>query len=234
MRHRSGLPGIVGGALLLLLTTPPPAFGQTEGTGVTCIPVSERAGREFGCFILATQEIGRLDSGHVFWHISTSADGAAPAAPDGPRGTVVESLGKSWVFTIADAGWRPSHGTPVAAIGPLPITPGVSYTAQYMEAVLRPGMKSLVHRHSGPEAWYTLTGETCLETPAGTRVGRAGGVNVIVPSGPPMELTATGTEVRRALVLVLHDCTRPATSPAADWSPKGLCKVSRLEREGVQ
>src|SRR5712664_687350 len=32
-----------------------------------------------------------------------------------------------------------------------------------MEAVLRPGMKSLVHRHSGPEAWYTLAGETCLE-----------------------------------------------------------------------
>jgi len=30
---------------------------------------------------------------------------------------------------------------------------GVAYTAQYMEAVLRPGMKSLVHRHSGPEAW---------------------------------------------------------------------------------
>ena len=99
---------------------------------------------------------------------------------------------------------------------------------------MRPGMKSLVHRHSGPEAWYTLTGETCLETPAGTRVGRAGGLNVIVPSGPPMELTATGTEVRRALVLVLHDSTRPATSPAADWSPKGLCKVSRPAREGIQ
>ena len=34
-------------------------------------------------------------------------------------------------------------------------------------------MKSAVHRHSGPEAWYTVSGETCLETPDGTQVGRA-------------------------------------------------------------
>jgi len=223
MSHRSGLPWIVVGPILVLLMTPPSAFGQTDGAGVTCIPVSERAGREFGCFIIATQEIGRLDSAHAFWHLSTLADGSAREASDGPHGTVVESLARLWLFTIGEAGWRPSGGTHVAQIGPLPITAGISYTAQYMEAVFRPGMKSLVHRHSGPEAWYTLTGETCLETPAGTLVGRAG-VHVIVPSGPPMELTATGTEVRRALVLILHDSTRPASSPAADWSPKGLCK----------
>lgn len=39
-----------------------------------------------------------------------------------------------------------------------------------------------------------------------------------------MELTATGTQVRRALVLILHDSTKPASTPAADWTPKGLCK----------
>jgi len=212
-------------AALLLLLTPPSAFGQTDGTGVACIPVGERAGREFGCFILATQVIGPLDSAHAFWHLSTFATRPAAEAAAGPHGKVVESLGTMWLLTIADARWRPSQGTYVAAIGPLPVARGVAYTAQYMEAVLRPGMKSLVHRHSGPEAWYTLAGETCLETPAGTLVGRAGGSPIIVSQGPPMELTATGTDVRRALVLILHDSAQPATSPAPDWRPKGLCKV---------
>ncbi len=38
-----------------------------------------------------------------------------------------------------------------------------------------------------------------------------------------MELTATGSEVRRALVLILHDSSLPATTPATDWTPKRLC-----------
>jgi hypothetical protein len=220
---RSFLSWTIGLALLSLIA-PPSASGQTKGTGVSCIPVGQRAGQEFGCFILATRAVGQLDSGHAYWHLSTFPARAAADSAGGPGGTVVESLGKVWLFTIADAAWRPPGGTHVAAIGPLPVALGVAYTAQYMEAVLRPGMKSVVHRHSGPEAWYTLTGETCLETPAGTLVGRRGGRPVIIPQGPPMELTATGTEVRRAMVLILHDSTQPATTPAADWSAKGLCK----------
>jgi quercetin dioxygenase-like cupin family protein len=216
------LPRLVGGALVTLMA-PALAVAQTEGTGGACVPVRERAGRSFGCFIVATQAIGRLDSARAFWHLSTFPTRSAAEAAGGARGTVVESLGKVWLFTIAAAGWRPIGGTQVAAIGPLPVSAGVAYTAQYMEAVFRPGMKSLVHRHSGPEAWYTLSGETCLETPAGTLVGRAGAGPVIVPQGPAMELTATGTDVRRAVVLILHDSTQPATSPASDWSPKGLC-----------
>jgi len=46
---------------------------------------------------------------------------------------------------------------------------------------------------------------------------------VIVPGGPPMHLTATGTEQRRALVLILHESSQPATTPAHHWVPKGLC-----------
>ena len=47
---------------------------------------------------------------------------------------------------------------------------------------------------------------------------------VIVPGGPPMHLTATGSELRRALVLILHESSKPATSLAQDWKPKGLCR----------
>jgi quercetin dioxygenase-like cupin family protein len=96
------------------------------------------------------------------------------------------------------------------------------YAAQYLEAIFQPGMKSIVHRHGGPEVWYTATGETCLETPQGKLVGRPG-QHVIVPGGPRMELTATGTELRRAVVLILYDVTQPASTLVHDWKPKGLC-----------
>jgi quercetin dioxygenase-like cupin family protein len=137
---------------------------------------------------------------------------------------VVESLAKVWLLTIENAGWRPSGGERVAEIGPLPVVAGETYSALYLEAIFNPGMTSNVHRHAGPEAWYTLAGETCLETPDGKYVGRAGGNYVIVPGGPPMHLTATGIEQRRALVLILHESSKPATTQVDDWTPKGLCK----------
>jgi quercetin dioxygenase-like cupin family protein len=168
--------------------------------------------------------LGRLPQGPIFWHLDTYPTRAEAEAAKGPRGTVLESLGKVWLLAIDAAGWRPSGGKRAAEIGPLPVNSDANYTAQYMEAIFTPGMTSAIHRHSGPEAWYTLAGETCLETPEGKMVGRAGGSYVIVPGGPPMHLTATGSETRRALVLILHDSSQPSTTLAQDWAPKGLCK----------
>jgi quercetin dioxygenase-like cupin family protein len=149
---------------------------------------------------------------------------AAAEVAKGPRSTVIEAFSSTWLFTIEREGWRPSGGTRVAAIGPLPIKPGVGYTAQYMEAVFTPGMTTVAHRHSGPEAWYTISGETCLETSEGRTVGRVGGSPIIVREGLPMRLTAIGAETRRSLVLILHDSHQPPMTPAPDWTPKGLCK----------
>jgi quercetin dioxygenase-like cupin family protein len=147
---------------------------------------------------------------------------AAAETAKGPRGTVVESLGKIWLFTIAEAGWRPSGGKRVAEIGPLAVKPDTDYTAVYLESIYDPGRSAPVHTHSGPEAFYTLTGETCLEIPEGVLRGRGDG-NVIVPAGPPMLLTATGATRRRGVVLILHDSSQPATTMGSDWTPKGLC-----------
>jgi quercetin dioxygenase-like cupin family protein len=194
-----------------------------EASAQICRPVSERTG-ELGCWITANTELGQLPPQPIFWHLDTYPTRAAAAAAQGPRGTVVESLGKVWLLTIDVAEWRPSGGNRVAEIGPLPVSAATNYSAQYMEAIFTPGMTAPAHRHSGPEAWYTVAGETCLETPAGKIVGRAGGSQVIVPGGPPMHLTATGMETRRALVLILHDATQPPTTPAPDWTPKGLCR----------
>jgi len=187
-----------------------------------CRPVSERTA-EVGCGITAHTMLPELPRAPVFWHLDTYSTLTEAEAAKGQRGTVLASLGKFWLLTIEVAGWRPRGGERVAEIGPLPVSSDARYAAQYMEAIFNPGMTAPAHRHSGPEAWFTLTGETCLETPAGKLVGRAGGSHVIVPGGPPMHLTATGTETRRALVLILHDSTQPPTIPVHDWKPNGLC-----------
>ena len=194
-----------------------------EASAQICKPVSQRTG-ELGCWITANAALGQLPQQPIFWHLDTYPSRAEAETAKGPRGAVVESLGKVWLLTIDVGGWRPSGGERVAQIGPLPVSASAQYSVQYMEAIFTPGMTAPAHRHSGPEAWYTLAGETCLETPEGKMVGRAGGAHVIVPGGPPMHLTATGTETRRALVLILHDSTQPPTTPAHDWAPRGLCR----------
>lgn len=204
----------------LLLAAAPPVLAQTGGT---CIPVSERGAREMGCFITAREVLDELPQVPLFWHLDTYPTRAAADAARGPRGTVVESLGKIWLFTIAEAEWRSTGGERVAEIGPLPLVKAGQYAAVYMEGVFKPGMASDVHRHPGAEAWYTLAGEMCVETPAGKLVQRAGDPGVIVPGGLPMELMGTGTTVRRSLVLILQDASEPRSTHAGDWTPKGLC-----------
>jgi quercetin dioxygenase-like cupin family protein len=195
-----------------------------QAPGAVCKPVSQRT-QEVGCWIMADDPIGPLTKSPMFWHLDEYATRAAADADKGPRGTIVESLGRVWLMTLEDEKWRPVHGNRVSEIGPLTIVVGEKYSTQYMEAIFTPGMTAPAHIHSGPEAWYTLAGETCVETSDGlTQVGRAGGPPVIVPMGLSMYLTATGTEQRRSLVLILHKSSEPVTTMVHDWTPKGLCK----------
>ncbi len=217
------------GGLVLTSKMAVPALAQTQG----CEPIAARAGREFGCFVTAREELGKLPKEPaLYWHLDNyanrlAADRAAAESAKGPRGTVVESIGRIWLFTIAPAGWRPKSGERVAEIGPLPLVDAEQYAAVYMEGIFKPGMDSEIHRHAGAEAWYTLTGEMCLETPEGTLVQRAGDPGVIVRAGPPMRLSGIGTGIRRSLVLILQDASQPRSTVAHDWTPKGLCKGRR-------
>jgi quercetin dioxygenase-like cupin family protein len=191
----------------------------------SCEPVSQRAGRELGCFITARTELVALPRDTaLYWHIDGFPTESQAHAARSARGTVVRSLGRIWLFTIADAQWRPSAGKRIAKVGPLPLTDAQAHAAVYMEGVFRPGMQSPVHRHPGVEAWYTLEGEQCLETPTGTLVQRAGDSGVMVPGGVPMILTGAGKGLRRSLVLILQDARLPRSTVATDWKPAGLCR----------
>jgi hypothetical protein len=202
-----------------------PLFAQGVAVpGDNCKPASERT-QEIGCWILANESMGQLTKPEVFWHLDTYPTRAAAQTDKGPQGIVVESFGKVWLMTIADEKWRSASGNRVAEIGPLPVVAGEKYSAQLMEAVFTPGMTAAAHVHSGPEAWYAVGGETCLESSDGrVQVGRAGGPAVIAPMGLAMALTAIGSEQRRSIVLILHQSSQPATTMIHDWSPKGLCR----------
>ena len=212
-------------ALAAIVLSSGALHAQTDGT---CVPVAERAGREFGCFITAREELGRLPaSPALYWHLDTYPTRAAAERARGKRSTVVESLGRTWLFTIAPRGWRPPRarrGVRVARIGPLPLVVADSFAAVYMEGVFQPGMNTMVHRHPGAEAWYTLEGAMCVETPDGKLVQRAKEPGLIVRGGLPMRLTGTGSGPRRSVVLILQDATKPRSTHAPDWTPMDLCR----------
>jgi quercetin dioxygenase-like cupin family protein len=176
---------------------------------------------EIGCYLSAVQRVEKLPGEPLYWHLYTyPTPAAAERAKTESLSTVVESLDKVWLFTIANAQWRPRTGERVAVIGPLPVPRARQYIARYMEATFPPnqGMVTTVHRHSGPEAWYVLTGAQCLRTPENTMVLRSG-EGGFVPPGPPMVLTSIGSETRRALFLVLHDAAEPWQTNTTEWTP---------------
>jgi hypothetical protein len=220
------LNGMLFFCLLLLLCTQLAAQGVAV-PGDTCKPASART-QEIGCWILADHPVGQLTKPQVFWHLDAYPTRLAAQADEGPRGTVIESFGKVWLMTIEGENWRSTHGHRIAEIGPLPVAAGEKYSATFMEADFTPGMTAPAHIHSGPEAWYAVGGETCLETSDDRmQISRVGGPPVIVPMGLSMYLTAVGTERRRSIVIILHQSSQPPTTMVHDWTPKGLCNGTK-------
>ncbi len=75
-----------------------------------------------------------------------------------------------------------------------------------------------------------VSGAQCLETPNGVITASAG-QSMLAPEGWPMAISSMGTELRRAVVLVLHRSDEPYAmavdakpdAPHAHWKPLGLC-----------
>lgn len=195
-----------------------PAFGQA-----TARPCGPEAVAGPAC-LLARQEIPVLPAAPLFWHLDRFPSTTAAKHAASATGTVVEAFGDVWLFTIERKGWRPRAGTHVADIGPLPIVRAPGYTAEYLRSVFNPGTMAPLHVHSGPEAFYAASGETCLETPDGIKLGRGPGNYLVIRGGPPMLLMAIGQKPRLGFALILHDTTKPPTTLIHDWQPRGLCQ----------
>lgn len=195
-----------------------PARAAVPGECVT--PVAQRPG-EMGCYLLATQAVPVPPTGPVYWHIYRFRTRTAAEAARRGRETVVEAFGRFWLFEIGGRQGSVRRGRRVASIGPLVLPRARAYTARFLEAVSVPGMRSAIHRHSGPEAWYMVSGAQCLATSHGPKTVTAGHGSV-VGTGPMMQLVTIGKTKRRALVLVLHDAAQPWVT-RVNWKPRGQC-----------
>jgi quercetin dioxygenase-like cupin family protein len=103
-------------------------------------------------------------------------------------------------------------------VGPL----GAGSTPQ-LSTYFQPGHFSIVHTHSGPEAWWVLEGEPCLSTATATIRARAG-QGAIVEAGETMQMIGVGTGPRRSPVSVLHDAEQPAGTVVDNSPPLKSCK----------
>jgi quercetin dioxygenase-like cupin family protein len=202
---------------------------SAQGTGrhdhlteVACVDVPPGKQRpEFGCFNVGTVTGLHFTQPSVYWHLRAFPNRKAAEAAKSATGIVVEENGRVWLSEFGDRDRAPSGGEAIAVVGPLQLPEAKTYTAVLSYAVMRPGDNSRVHTHPGPEGWYVLEGEQCLETPAGANRARAGGT-ATVPSDVPMELNVTGTAVRRAFALVIHDGEQQR-GILSDWKPAGAC-----------
>ena len=205
----------------------PPLLKAFAGVvlGVALAAAPSHAVEGPGANALASVPLVELPPGPIYWHLDTYQSRAEADALSGPLSTVAEAFDRVWLFTIAEASWRPAGGVRIATIGPLRLNrDGRRYAASYMQAATSPGFQTDVHQHGGPEALFTLSGEVCVETPEGKLIGRAGGAPLLINGEVPMRLTSVGSGTRSSLVLILHDATQPWKVPAtSSWTPKGLC-----------
>ena len=191
-------------------------------SGVSCdnIPPGEKR-PDFGCFNVASEEGLQFPQRQVYWHIRTFADRATADAAKSATGIVVEEDGRVWLSEFGSRDLIVKGGQAIATVGPLQLPAAKSFTVVLSYAVMRPGDQSRVHTHPGPEGWYMIVGEQCLETPSGANRAKAGGT-MTVPPNVPMQLNITGTEVRKSLVVVIHDSSQARGTPS-QWRPPGAC-----------
>ena len=214
-------------ALLLLLSEHPPAIAEPTAQILTAVPhmcvviAPGEVRAEFGCFRIGIAKDLKWKPAAIYWHIYTFPRRADADTAKSPSGIVVEENGRVWLSEFGSRD-RPSHGGHrIAVVGPLKLLPAESYTAEIAYSVMQPGDRSRVHTHSGPEAWYVLSGAQCLRTPNGTRSALAGATMSVTPN-LPMELSVTGSKVARSLTLVIHDSTQEFGT-ASTWKPTVAC-----------
>ncbi|MDF0542352.1 hypothetical protein PX699_08355 [Sphingobium sp. H39-3-25] len=206
--------------LASLVAVAMPSMAGAQATTRQCSPTEEVG----PACLLGKKELPSPLADSVFWHIDSFASKADAERFSAKTSTIVEAFGSTWLFTLAPKKWRSSGGKHIANIGPLPVQPARAYTAEYLRSVFAPGMAAPLHVHSGPEAFFAVSGDTCLETPDGLQLARGPSNSLLIRGGPPMLLMAIGKVNRQGFALILHDASQPATTLIHDWHPSGLCE----------
>lgn len=135
---------------------------------------------------------------------------------------VTQIHGRTWLYVLGAAGEPIEGAARRAVIGPLKVPTG-AVTAHFSEAIFLPGMRTRVHSHPGPEAFYVVEGEQCMDSPKESKMVGPGGT-YIVREGPHLQAAPKG---RRNLVLILAAKGEPFVIPGARWQPTGFCDGQR-------
>jgi quercetin dioxygenase-like cupin family protein len=194
-----------------------------ERPSVRCMENSpERRGEE-GCTILTNRRLAGSLPKNVYWHIDLFDSIGAAMKMAGPNGVAVEAHGSFWLLTVEDKTENHHGGHHIAWIGPLvlPATDGFSMRVQ--SSLLNPGSTTPVHTHSGPEVFFIVDGEQCIEMLDGSQHLGAG-QSYVVPARTVHRGRVIGSVPRRALALIVYEAAYPASSDI-DKSPSlSSCK----------
>ena len=194
-----------------------------ERPSVKCMENSpERRGEE-GCSILTARPLVASTKEPTYWHIDRFDSLKAATKAAGPDSVPAEAHGSVWLMTVEHPIEEHRGGRHVASIGPLLLPAAASYTMRVQSSLLRPGTTTPVHTHSGPEVFFVVAGEQCLETPD-KGLHLISGESRILPTGVIHRGRVTGTAVRRVLALILHDAAHPASRDLSDPPSLVECK----------
>jgi len=178
----------------------------------------ERRG-EIGCSYVDDKPLPGPLKEPLFWHIDRFGSGPEAQAAAGPTSVAFSAHGSWWLMTI-ESTVEDHHGGEHVATVELPrLPPAEKYSLLVISAYVPAGLTSRVHHHSGVEAFYTVDGEQCLETPYGAhKIPK--GESFAVPAGVTMRLVATGPTARRGLAIILYDASQPPTTATEELAPQ--------------
>jgi quercetin dioxygenase-like cupin family protein len=198
--------------LLLLFAFCEIASGQgaQDRSAVKCaVDSPERRGEE-GCTILASRPLSGATTGSIYWHIDRFDSLEDAKRVVGANSVAAEAHGSVWLMTVEGKTKDHHGGRHVALIGPLHLPAAEGYTMRVASSLLKQGASTPIHIHSGPEAWFIVVGEQCLETEKSAH--RLKAVKSFVLATDQINRgRVQSAEMRGALALVLHNSKRPAS-----------------------
>lgn len=190
---------------------------------VKCMENSpERRGEE-GCSILTNRPLIGSFTKTVYWHIDRfdSLEAAMKAA--GPNSVATEAHGFFWLLSVETGVEDHLNGEHVARIGPVELSATNRYSMRVLSSLLKPGSTTPIHTHSGPEVFYIVDGEQCLEmSEASQHLGS--GQSYVVPASSVHRGRVVGSKARRALALNLYDNASPVSHELDNATPIVPCK----------
>ncbi|WP_425492003.1 cupin domain-containing protein [Lysobacter niastensis] len=211
--------------MLLIILTVCGLASAAQRPSVRCTEDSPERRGEVGCTILANRPLHGPINKPMYWHLDRFDSLEAATKVAGPDGVAAEAHGSVWLMAVETRTESHHGGHHVAWIGPLEMPAGERYSMRVLSSMLEPGTATPVHTHSGPEAFYVVAGEQCLETPERSH-SLGPGQSLVLPAGVIHRGRPSGSSARRVLALNLYDSARPVSHDLGNPPPLVPCKAA--------